>query len=354
LNLPVLPAHSFRGAFGKEGDMNGVASRVGVFIRMFVIVAVFGAGVLGASASAAFAQSGPWNERPYNPPAGSKWSIVSQNDAEESHSSGERRERHVTTRAELTIDEKTPTGFKISYMVRDFTITGNVPGVDIMQTAFGSIKDIVVRGRADPSGKPFVIDNLEEVKTAMRGVVDRMSKAFEGKPQAGAILRQLLEGMLIVDGSEAARVYMEDLPTLAAAQNTGLKPGNSRTEEEQLPNPLGGGRIKSVLVSRLTSWDDATGKALITRKRQIDPVALKEVTVALTQKLMSAADSRTTPQMLEQLKNVTFTLENEAVIEVQDGMSRRIDDRSYSFISLMGNSITKNEKKVLTVSPMAK
>jgi hypothetical protein len=39
---------------------------------------------------------------------------------------------------------------------------------------------------------------------------------------------------------------------------------------------------------------------------------------------------------------------------VQDGMARRIDDRSYTFISLMGNSITKNEKKVVTVMPLAK
>jgi hypothetical protein len=350
LNLPVLPAHSLKGVSGKEDDMNGVAARMGVSIRHALIIVA----VVGASAPAAFAQSGPWTERPYSPSAGSKWSIVSQDDAEESHSTGERRERHVTTRAEMTIDEKTPTGFKISYVVRDFKITGNVPGIDIMQTAFGSIKDIVVRGRADPSGKPFVVDNLEEVKTAMRGVVDSMTKSFASKPQAAAVLKQLLEGMFVVDGSEAARIYMEDLPTLAAAQNTGLKPGASRTEEEQLPNPLGGGKIKAVLVSRLTSWDDAAGKALITRKRQIDPVALKEVTVALTQKIMAAADSRSTPQMLEQLKNVTFTLENEAVIEVQDGMARRIDDRSYSFINLMGNSITKNEKKVVTVSPLAK
>jgi hypothetical protein len=330
--------------------MNGVVARVGVSIRhMLIIVAV-----VGASASAAFAQSGPWTERPYNPPAGSKWSIVSQNDAEESHSTGERRESHINMRAELTIDEKTPTGYKISYVVRDFKITGNAPGVDIMQTAFGSIKDIVVRGRADPSGKPFVVDNLDEVKAAMRGVVDNMTKSFASKPQAAAILKQLLEGMLIVDGSEAARIYMEELPTLAAGQNTGLKPGGSRTEDEKINSPLGGGQIKSVLVSRLTSWDDTTGKAFITRKRQMDPAALKEVTVALTQKIMSAADSRATPQMLEQLKNVTFTIENEAVIEVQDGMARRVDDRSYSFISLMGNSITKNEKKVVTVSPLAK
>jgi hypothetical protein len=345
----MLPAYSLKGVSGKEGGMNGVAARVSASIRMLVIAAF-----ACANASAAFAQSGSWNERPYNPPAGSKWSIVSQDDAEESHSSGERRERHVNMRAELTIDEKTPTGFKISYVVRDFTITGNVPGVDLMQTAFGSIKDIVVRGRADPAGKPFVVDNLEEVKTAMRGVVDRISKAFESKPQAGAILRQLLEGMLIVDGSEAARIYMEDLPTLAAGQNTGLKPGAVRREDEQLNSPLGGGKIKSVQVSRLTSWDDTAGKAFITRKREMDSAALKDVTVALTQKIMSAADNRATPQMLEQLKNVTFTMENEAVIEVQDGMSRRVDDRSYTFISLMGNSITKNEKKVVTVSPMPK
>lgn len=327
--------------------MRHFALRAGIAARPLLVIMM----VAGFYAAAA-AQSGPWTERPYNPPAGSKWSVVSQDDAEESHSTGERRERHVSMRSEFTIDEKTPTGFRISYVVRQLNVTGNVPGVELMQTAFGSMKDIVVRGRADPSGKPFVIDNLDEVKTAMRGVVDRLSKSFEAKPQAAAILKQLLEGMLIVDGSDAARIYMEDMPALAAGQNTGLKPGSERREDEQLDSPLGGGKIRSVQVSRLTSWDEAAGKSLITRKREFDADALKNVTVALTQKIMAAADSRATPQLLEQLKNITFKMENEGVIEVQGGMSRRIDDRTYSFISLLGNSIAKTEKKVVTVSPL--
>jgi predicted transcriptional regulator len=331
---------------GKEGDMNGVAARMAVSIRLLLIV------IAGASASSAVAQTGPWTERPYDPPAGSRWSVLSQSDAEETPSGGPRRERHITMRSELTIDEKTPTGFKISYVMREMSITGNTPGVEIMQTAFGAIKDIVVRGRADPSGKPFVVDNLEEVKTAMRAVVERLVKLFESKPKAAAVLKELLESMLVVNGSEAARIYMEELPTLAAGQNTRLKPGDVRREDEQIDSPLGSGRLKTVLTSRLTSWDDTAGKAIITRKREYDAASLKEAVVALVRKLVSAADDKTTPQLLDQYKDIKFTLENEAVIDVQGGMARRYDDRTYSFVSLLGSTVTKMEKKVVTVTPL--
>jgi hypothetical protein len=332
---------------GKEGDMAKLASRAGVSLRQILFMAA-----LAASCASASAQ--PWTERPYNPPAGSRWSIVAQTDSEETRAGGERRDRHINMRSELTIDEKTPTGFKISYVVRDMAVTGNAPGMAVMQTAFGAMKDIVVRGRADPSGKPFVVDNLEEVKDAMRIVVERIVKSFESKPQAATVLKEMLVNMFVVDGSEAARLYMEELPVLSAGQNTGLKPGDTRREDEKIDSPLGGGAIKSVLISRLTAWDETTGKAFITRKREMDAQALKEATLALTQKIMSAAPDKATPQMLEQLKDIKFTLENEAVIEVHDGMARRVDDRTFMNTSLAGQTMTKIEKKVVTVAPLAK
>jgi hypothetical protein len=332
---------------GKEGDMAKLASRAGVSLRQILFMAA-----LAASCASASAQ--PWTERPYNPPAGSRWSIVAQTDSEETRAGGERRDRHINMRSELTIDEKTPTGFKISYVVRDMAVTGNAPGMAVMQTAFGAMKDIVVRGRADPSGKPFVVDNLEEVKDAMRIVVERIVKSFESKPQAATVLKEMLVNMFVVDGSEAARLYMEELPVLSAGQNTGLKPGDTRREDEKIDSPLGGGAIKSVLISRLTAWDETTGKAFITRKREMDAQALKEATLALTQRIMSAAPDKATPQMLEQLKDIKFTLENEAVIEVHDGMARRVDDRTFMNTSLAGQTMTKIEKKVVTVAPLAK
>lgn len=327
--------------------MAKLASRAGVSLRQILFMAA-----LAASCASASAQ--PWTERPYNPPAGSRWSIVAQTDSEETRAGGERRDRHINMRSELTIDEKTPTGFKISYVVRDMAVTGNAPGMAVMQTAFGAMKDIVVRGRADPSGKPFVVDNLEEVKDAMRIVVERIVKSFESKPQAATVLKEMLVNMFVVDGSEAARLYMEELPVLSAGQNTGLKPGDTRREDEKIDSPLGGGAIKSVLISRLTAWDETTGKAFITRKREMDAQALKEATLALTQRIMSAAPDKATPQMLEQLKDIKFTLENEAVIEVHDGMARRVDDRTFMNTSLAGQTMTKIEKKVVTVAPLAK
>jgi hypothetical protein len=92
------------------------------------------------------------------------------------------------------------------------------------------VKDIVVRACTDKTGKPVAVENLDEVKSTLRTVIDRMVKAFEQKPQVAGFIRQMLEGFLVADEKAAVTALMEDLPVLAAGQNTGLKPGEAARE----------------------------------------------------------------------------------------------------------------------------
>lgn len=315
--------------------------------------AAFGLAALAClAAQSAAAQK--WTERPYNPPVGSKWQIVTQADADETRAAGERRTRQITTRAEFSIEEKLADGYRIAYVMREIKASGNVPGTDIAAAAFGAMKDIVIRARTDASGKPLVVENIDEVKATMSKVVERVASAFEKKPEVAALLRQMMNGVLIVDGAAAAGVYMEDMPVLAAGQNTGLQPGAARREEEQVPSPLGGAAIKSVLITRLTSWDDATGKARFTRTREMDREGLKEATIAIASRLITASGDKDSSKIVEIMKQVSFGIDNEVVIDVEGGMTRAIEDRSTTQASVMGQTFRKVEKKVVTVTALGK
>lgn len=304
--------------------------------------------VLAQGASAQSAK--PWTERPYNPPVGSKWSIVSDSFSEETLAKGEKRTRKLGMISELTIEERLADGFRVSYVNRDLQVTGNAPGIEIAAAAFGAMKDIVVRGRTDASGKPLAIDNLPEVKTSMRVVVDRMSVAFQKNPKVAALIKQIMEGLLMVDGPLAATTYMEDLPGLAVGQSNGLKPGMVKRENEQVQSPVGNLPIKSVLTTRLESWDDATGKARFVRRSEMDPESLKQATLALVRQFSTAASDKVTPEVLALMKDITFAIDNVTTIDVQDGMTVAIDDRSTTSAKLMGHSVSKVEKKTVKVT----
>lgn len=292
----------------------------------------------------------PYSERAYDPAVGSRWSIVSVTDSEDDRGPAGKRDQHIRTSAELTIEEKLADGFRISYVNRDISITGNAPGTELATTAFGAVKDIVVRARTDKSGKPVAVENLDEVKATLRTVIERMVKAFEQKPQVAGFMRQMLEGFLVADEKSAVTALMEDLPVLAAGQNTGLKPGEVRREQTEVPNPFGGA-MKTSLVTRISEWNDKAGTVRIARNNDLDPEALKAVTLDIVRKLAAVSDGKITPEMLEMMKQISFTIDSMTLIDVSNGMTTSIEDRSSTSISLMGQHMTKVEKKLVSVIP---
>ncbi len=330
--------------------MNGVAARMRVAIRHMLIVMA----VTGAGATAALAQSGPWTERAYNPPVGSKWSIVSVSEGEEIRPPNGNRTQTIRTVSELTIDEKLADGFRVSFVTRDLQMTGNTPGLEIAATAFGAVKNIVVRARTDAAGKPVSVENLDEVKSVLKTVIDKVVESAKSNPQVAAVIRQMLEGMLVVDDKAAVKALMEDPIALSGGQGTGLKPGAVKREADDLPSPLGGGVLKSTLITRLSQWDDKAGTARVTRVREMDADALKAVVVAIARKLSAAASDKVTPEVIEMMKKVSMDITSTTQYDTRDGMTMAIEDTGTTTASVTGITFKKFEKKMVTVTPMAK
>ncbi|MDO9020464.1 MAG: hypothetical protein Q7V43_26295 [Myxococcales bacterium] len=298
------------------------------------------------------AQAQTWKEPRYNPEIGSRWAVVSQSLSEEKRGDQTVSNR-IDTRTEFSIDEKLADGFRISYVTREIRLSGSAPGNAIAEKAFGAVKDIVIRARTDAAGKPLVVENLDEVKSSMRSVVASMAQSFDSNPKVAALIRQLMEGFLIVDGEQAAATYMEDLPQLAAGQSTGLILGEVKREDESVPNPLGGGAIKSRLETRLVTFDAAAGKARYVRNRMLDPEALKGTIATLVEKLAAAAgNQKVTPEVLLAIKDVSLIMDNKVTIDVEGGMTRAVEDRSVMTASLMGRQMRKVERKAVTVTRM--
>ena len=72
-------------------------------------------------------------------------------------------------------------------------------------------------------------------------MVDTMMAPLQDKPQLAAVLNQMMNRMIDVDARQAASVHLEELPMLARAPNTGMKPGDVRHSTDIAASPLGGG-----------------------------------------------------------------------------------------------------------------
>lgn len=327
--------------------MSGPAPATGLLRRSLVAVAFV---CLSAQAQA---QNRDWSERRYDPAPGSRWAVVSRTDTEENRGPEPTSTRRLETRNEFSIDEKLADGFRISYVMREIRLTGTAPTNAIAEKAFGAMKDIVIRGRTNAAGKPLAVENIDEVKSNVSVVVANLVRAFDKNPKVAELIRQMLEGFMIVDGPQAAETYMEDMLVLAAGQSTGIMPGAVKRQDESVPSPLGAGSIKSTLETRIESFDATAGNVRYIRKRVFDPAAMKAVVVSLTEKMIAAAGNQTIPpEVLSQIKDISLEIESEMVITVEGGMTRMIDDRSVTTARLMGRIMRKIEKKTMSVTRM--
>jgi hypothetical protein len=300
---------------------------------------------------AAPAAAQTYTERPYNPPVGSKWQIVSDSTATENRPGAGNREQRVQTRVDLSIDEKLPDGFfRVTYINRGVEVTGNTVAVKMVGDAYSAISNIPIRARLDKAGRPVEVENLAEVKAVMRGIVDKLVAKFESNPKVAAFMREMLQSLLVAEGRDAATAYLEELPQLAAVQNIGLSPGAVRRDTETTPSPVGGTTFKTVLTTRLDNYDDKTGAARFVRKREFEKDALREAVLDIVRKLAAAGDNKTiTPEVLDMVKQINFSIEGETIYNVDDGMTVWIDDREFMAASVMGTTFTKQQKKTVAV-----
>ena len=150
----------------------------------------------------------------YDPQVGSRWMVETEARSEEMRPDGTATSM-IKTRGELTIEQKTANGFRISYVQRDATVEGNARSVPLSLAYMKVLENVVIRASTDTSGKPLHIDNLDEAKAAMRGAASGLVEQFDRRPASRALFDQLMSELVEVDAGSAASVYIDALAVLA-------------------------------------------------------------------------------------------------------------------------------------------
>jgi hypothetical protein len=150
--------------------------------------------------------------------------------------------------------------------------------------------------------------------------------------------------MLIADENRAPRLYLVSLATLALGQNTGLRPGETRSSVEEVANPLNGVPIKTSTSLRIDSADPATGKVRLIRTRAFDADDAK----AFLRKLVPQ------PAGDQNLDNVmtqtTMVLDSRTEMDVEGGMTRVVRQEDTATGTMLSRSFVRHSHKVMTVT----
>jgi len=298
-----------------------------------------------ATLGAARAHAG---EPVYDPPAGSRWIIESEIRDEETRPEGSTTSL-VRTRAELTVEEKTPDGFRISWVQRGATVEGNARGVSLRRAYAGVLENVVIRASTDSAGKPLRIDNLDEARAAMRHSADGLATQFADRPVARALFDQLMSELTEVDSAGAASAYVGALAVLAVAQNTGMKPGEFRWTSKPAENPLGGDALNSN--ERFERVDADSSRLTFVRVTSIDAASMSDFMQSFAKGLLAASGDSVTPQRVDLLvKSMVFSFDKRAEFEVEDGMTRKVSEKSTTVFRGMEQNLIQTEERTIAMT----
>jgi len=309
-------------------------------LRRIAIAAAFFVCIDWSDASAT-----DWVERPYDPPVGSRWTI--QRDLfTEQDDNGTISKKTFKITSELKIVGKNATGFSVIYARRAYTYDNDDKEEEAMaRQAVGALQGIEYRVTTDLAGKPLRVDNLNDVKGALRKMIDRIATSNKD-PTVAVFLRQTLAPMLDIDEKSAVELYMDQLPDLAMAQNTGLKLGETRRDSVTQPNPIG----KLVVNRALTvaEADPASGDAKIVLTESYDPESMRAFQTDLLERLRSQGVDVHEPE--KTVKEMEMSLDNRSEFKVVGGMTREIVEDSTMIAKLVGTRRVIKSHKVVTVT----
>ena len=288
-------------------------------------------------------------ERVYDPQVGSRWTIETEARSEEVRPDGTATSL-IRTRGELTIEQKTADGFRISYVQRDATVEGNARSVPLSRAYIKVLENVTIHASTDPSGKPLRIDNLDEAKVAMRDAASGLTEQFDRRPATRALFDQLMSELVEVDAGHAASVYIDALAVLAVAQNTGMKPGEFRQVTKPAENPLGGDALKSTERFELVDADAARLKFV--NVTSVDAADMNEFMQSFARSLLAASGDSVTPERVRQLVNsMVFSFDKHAEFEVEGGMTRKVAESSKTVFRGMEQNLIQTEMRTITVTP---
>ena len=284
----------------------------------------------------------------YDPPVGSRWTIHSQWRQDDTRV-GKTTTIVVTTTAELKIQEKTPLGFRMTYVMRDLDIQGDSPQAALSKILLKAQIGVVNQATADRNGKPIRIENFPEVRAAyQQGVADVVAAfAARGQPEAAAKVREILDAGAPRDPEKAAE-EMGDLPLLALGQNTLLSSNEVRNGSETTSSPFSGEPIDTATALRLIDVDAASGKQTLVRTVTYDPVALKRHVLDAVKKLSPAAGEK----LDEIATQISTSRVDRTKFTVEHGMTSAVSEDSMQVVNGAGLTMTKHQVKEITVTPL--
>jgi hypothetical protein len=279
------------------------------------------------------ARAADWVERPFDPPAGSRW-IIQSDETSEDNRDGHAQTSVMNETSELTVEQKIADGFRITFVVRNAAYEGDVRTAALFGPITRALENLVVHATTGPNGMPLRVENLDEVLAASRAAIDRLTAPLASTPEVAATLRKMATAMRIADDKRAPKIYLATLATLALGQNTGLRPGAP---------------IKSNAMLRIDRADPATGNVRLIRTRAFDSDALKEF-LSWPAQQTSGGDGKDTQKLDNFLNQFIVALDSRTEIDVEDGMTRAVHQEDTAIASVPGHSIVKHGHKLMTVT----
>ena len=285
----------------------------------------------------------------YDPQVGSRWTVKTEARSEEVRPDGTATSL-IRTRGELTIEQKTADGFRVSYVQRDATVEGNARSVPLSRAYMKVLENVVIRASTDPAGKPLRIDNLDEAKAAMRDAASGLTEQFDRRPATRALFDQLMSQLVEVGAENAASVYVDALGVLAVAQNTGMKAGDFKQVTKPAENPLGGDALKSTERFELVDADAARLKFVSVTS--VDAADMNEFMQSFARGLLAASGDSVTPERVRQLVNsMVFSFDKRAEFEVEGGMTRKVAENSRTVFRGLEQNLIQSEMRTIRVTP---
>jgi hypothetical protein len=287
----------------------------------------------------------------YDPPVGSRWVIDAETRGEEVRPEGSTTSL-IKMRAELTIEQKTPDGFRVSYVHRGATIEGNARDLPLQRAYMKMLESLTIRASTDLAGRPLRIDNLDEARAGMRSAADGLAEQFAGRPSDRALFDQLTSELIEVDAARAVSVYLGHLALLAIAQDTGMKQGEFRITSKPVDNPLGGDTLMSNERFELIEADAAAGRMKFVNVTSIEPGSMREFMQSFARSLLAASgDSITLARVDLLVASMLFSLDKRTEFDVADGMMRKVSEKSTTVFRGMEQNLTQTEARIITVTP---
>ena len=287
----------------------------------------------------------------YDPPVGSRWIIESEARGEEVRPEGSTTSL-IKMRAELTVEQKTPDGFRISYVHRGATIEGNARDLPLQHAYMKVLENVVIRASTDLAGRPLRIDNPDEARAAMRGAANGLAEQFAGRPSDRALFDQLTSELIEVDAARAVSIYLGHLALLAIAQNAGMKQGEFRITSKPVENPLDGDTLMSNERFELAEADAVTGRLKFVNLSSIEPGSMKDFMQSFARSLLAASGDSITPARVDLLvSSMLFSLDKRTEFDVAGGMTRKVAEKSTTVFRGMEQNLTQTEARIITVTP---